>query len=199
MLFLLVSLKVSEAVLQSQQTKKHVFFAYAGEDEADALTAEALKNYFIQRKLRVYCPKEDADINTNIANGIENAAVVLVFPSPTLQKSKVASKLLNYADQTKTPILNIKIHENFQPKDWLGTILAPTKWCSSDFDEVMKSLISMGIKINDLVLERDEKNESRPMENYLFYGGTKSGSLTACYYQYGEKFPMEFEVFNKLN
>ncbi|CAF4538676.1 unnamed protein product, partial [Rotaria magnacalcarata] len=38
-----------------------------------------------------------------IANGIENAAVILVFPSSSLQMSKTGSKLLNYADQTKTP------------------------------------------------------------------------------------------------
>ncbi|CAF4759238.1 unnamed protein product, partial [Rotaria socialis] len=51
-----------------------------------------------------------------IANGIENAAVILVFPSSSLQMSKTGSKLLNYADQTKTPLLSINIYEDFQPK-----------------------------------------------------------------------------------
>jgi len=193
--FFLVVPKIPETVISPHQAKKHTFFAYEVTDESDALNIEKMKNYFIQRRLRVYCPRETDDINTYIANGIENAAIVLVFSSPSVQKSKVASKLLNYADQTKTPILNVKIHEDFQPTDWLGAILAPAKRCSNDFDEIMKSLISIGIKTNDLVLERDEKNESRPIEKYLFYGGTKSGDVTACYYQYGEEFPMEFEVF----
>ena len=80
-----------------------MFFAYAIRNESDVLMAEKLKNCFIQRRLRIYCPRETDDINTNIANGIENATVVLVFSSPSIQMSKTASKLLNYADQTKHP------------------------------------------------------------------------------------------------
>ncbi|CAF3896253.1 unnamed protein product [Rotaria sp. Silwood1] len=109
--------------------------------------------------------------------------------------SRTGSKLLNYADQTKTAILNIKISEDFQPTDWLGAILAPTKSCSSDSNEVMKSLISMKIKTSDLVLEKDEKNEPQPITKHLFHGGTRSGDVVASYYQFGQEFPMEFEFF----
>ncbi|CAF5031215.1 unnamed protein product, partial [Rotaria sp. Silwood1] len=149
-------------------------------------------NNFIQRRLRIYCAKANEDVNIKIANGIESAAVVLVFPSPSLQVSKTGSKLLNYADQTKAPILTIKTFEDFQCIGWLGAILAPTKSCSTNFDEVMKSVISMEIKTSSLVLERDEKNEPQPIKEFLFCGGTKSGDLTASYYQYGKEFPMEF-------
>ncbi|CAF4115143.1 unnamed protein product, partial [Rotaria sp. Silwood2] len=96
--------------------------------------------------------------------------------------SRTGSKLLNYADQTKTAILNIKIYEDFQPTDWLGAILAPTKSCSSDFNEVMKSLISMKIKTSYLVLEKDEKNEPQPIKKHLFHGGTRSGDVVASYH-----------------
>ncbi|CAF0934861.1 unnamed protein product [Adineta ricciae] len=185
--------RMPKIVTLSQETKKHIFFAYAEKDESDHKEAEKLKSYFAQQRLRVYHPREHDDINTKIANGIKNAAVVLVFSSHSLQISKTASKLLNYADQTKTPILNIKVYENFQPKDWLGAILAPTKSCSTDFDELMKSLMSMGIKTNSLILERDENNESQPIAKYLFHGGTKSGNLTATYQYNGQEFPMEFE------
>ncbi|CAF3943068.1 unnamed protein product [Rotaria sp. Silwood1] len=136
-------------------------------------------NNFIQRRLRIYCAKANEDVNIKIANGIESAAVVLVFPSPSLQVSKTGSKLLNYADQTKAPILTIKTFEDFQCIGWLGAILAPTKSCSTNFDEVMKSVISMEIKTSSLVLERDEKNEPQPIKEFLFCGGTKSGDLTA--------------------
>ncbi len=197
--FFLVSGKISEIVTASQQEKKHIYFAYAEKDESDVKVVEKLKNHFIQRRLRVYHPRENEDINTEIANGVKNAAVVLVVPSRSLQMSKTGSKLLNYADQTKTPILNIKIYENFQPRDWLGAILAPTRSVSTDFNEVMKSLMSMEIQTNNLVLERDEKNEPQPIEKLLFHGGTRSGNVTATYHQFGEEFPMEFEVFNKLN
>ncbi|CAF4494940.1 unnamed protein product [Rotaria sp. Silwood2] len=109
--------------------------------------------------------------------------------------SRTGSKLLNYADQTKTAILNIKIYEDFQPTNWLGAILAPTKSCSSDSNEVMKSLISMKIKTSDLVLEKDEKNEPQPIKKHLFHGGTRSGDVVASYHQFGQEFPMEFEFF----
>ena len=191
--------KIPEIVTPSHQEKKHIFFAFAEKDESDVQVADTLKNHFIQRRLRVYHPRENEDINTKIANGIKSAAVVLVFPSRSLQISKTGSKLLNYADQTKTPILNIKIYENFQPKDWLGAILAPTRSSSTDFDEVMQSLISMGIKTNNLFLEIDEKNEPQPIEKHLFHGGSRSGNVTATYHQFGQEFPMEFEVFIKLN
>ncbi|CAF3553948.1 unnamed protein product [Rotaria sp. Silwood1] len=107
--------------------------------------------------------------------------------------SKTGSKLLNYADQTKTPILTINIYEDFQPKGWLGAILAPTKSCSTNFDEVIQSLISLGIKTNHLVLERNEENEPQPIEEYLFYGGTKLGDLSANYHYSGQEFLMEFK------
>ncbi|CAF1131186.1 unnamed protein product [Adineta steineri] len=182
-----------EKVTASPEEKKHIFFAYAEQDESDIKVAETLKDYFVQRRLRVYHPRENEDINTKIANGIKNAAVVIVLPSHSLQISKTGSKLLNYADQTKTPILNIRIYENFQPKDWLGAILAPTKTVSTDFNELMKSLMSMGIRTNNLVLERDEKNEPQPIAKQLFHGGTGSGNVTATYHQSGQEFPMEFE------
>lgn len=149
--------------------------------------------------MRVHHPGHDEDINSKIANGIKNAAVVLVFPSRSLQMLKTGSKLLNYADQTKTPILNIKTHENFQPRDWLGAILALTRSASTDFNEVLKSLISMEIQTNTLVLERDEKTEPQPTEKHLFHGGTRSGNVVATYKQFGKEFSMEFEVFSKLN
>jgi UDP-N-acetylmuramyl pentapeptide synthase len=188
---------MSSTVTPSRQEKKHIFFCYGEKDESD-LKVAALKTYFIERRLRVYHPRENEDINTKIAVGIENAAVVLVFSSQSLQMSKSASKILNYADQTKTPLLNIKIYGDFQPTNWLGAILAAAKSCSTDYNEVMKSLISMGIDANNLVLERDEKNRPQEMEKHLFHGGTKSGDVTAIYHQYGQQFPMEFEVFNEF-
>ena len=190
--------KTPKTATASQQEKKHIYFAYAEKDESDVEVVEKLKKHFIQRRLRVYHPRDDEDINTKIANGIKNAAVVLVFPSRSLQMSKTASKLLNYADQTKTPILNIKIHESFQPRDWLGAILAPTRSASTDFNEVLKSFISMETQTNNLVLERDEKNEPQPIEKHLFHGGTGSGNVIATYHQFGEEFPMELEVLNTL-
>jgi hypothetical protein len=195
--FFSVFRKTLPTVTPSHQEKKHIFFCYAEKDESD-LKVAALKLFFIQRRLRIYHPRENEDINTKIATGIENAAVVLVFPTRSLQMSKSGSKILNYADQTKTPILNIKICEDFQPTGWLGAILAAAKSCSTDYNDVMKSLISTGINTNNLVLERDEKNGPQEMEKHLFHGGTKSGDVSAIYHQYGQEFPMEFEVFNEL-
>ncbi|CAF1556320.1 unnamed protein product, partial [Adineta ricciae] len=112
------SAKTSSTVPLSRRKKKHVFFCYAEKDESD-LRIAALRTYFIERRLRVYHPRENEDINTGIAVGVENAAVVLVFPCAALQMSKSASKVLNYADQIKTPLLIIKIYGDFQPTQWL--------------------------------------------------------------------------------
>lgn len=182
----------------STVVKKHVFFAYAEDDESDASAVEKLKNCFVQRRFRVYHPKQNKDINTQIADGIEKAAVVLVFPSLSFENSKSGSKLLNYADQTKAPILSVNIHEDFQPMTWLGAILAPKKSCSAAFDDVLQSLVSMGVKTNDIVLGRGEEDESQSIEEYLFQGDSKSGNLKASYYQSGKEFPMKFKVFHKL-
>ena len=192
-------MKTEEIATPSNEGKRHIFFVCAENEKSDVEVAEQLKKHFIQRRLRVYHPRENEDINIKIANGIENAAVVLIFPSRSLETSKTGSKLLNYADQTRTPILNINRHENFQPKGWLGAILAPTKSCRNDFNEVMASLISMGIKTDTLVLDREEKNEPQPIPKYLFHGGTKLGNMSATYHYSEKDYPMEFEVFNKLN
>ncbi|CAF4790585.1 unnamed protein product, partial [Rotaria socialis] len=184
--------KIPKSIVQPTKPKKHIYFAYM-ENEHDAPLAERLINYFDQRRFRVYFPREKEDLNTKIANGIENAAVVLVFPSLDLQKSKDGSKILNYADQTKVPMLAIKIYKDFQPVDWLGTILALAKYCSNDFDEVIDNLISMKINTSDLILERGEKNEPQPIDEYLFKGDTKSENVKASYHKSGEEFPVDFD------
>ena len=118
--------KTPEVAVPSNQVKKHIFFAYADDEEPDVLVVEKLKNSFIQRRFRVYQSRKNDDINVKIAHGFENAAVILAFPSSSFQLSKTGSKLLYYADQTKNPILTIQIDENFRPKGWLGAILAPS-------------------------------------------------------------------------
>ncbi|CAM4983626.1 unnamed protein product [Rotaria socialis] len=188
-----ISKKAAIPVALSTVAKKHIFFAYAKDDESGAPIVKKLKDHFIQRRFRVYHPRQNEDVNTKIADGIEKAAAVLVFPSLALETSKPGLKLLNYADQTKTPIINIKICEDFQPMAWLGAILAPAKSCSTDFDEVIQTMISMGIKTGDLVLERGEKNEPQPIQEYLFQGETNSGNLKASYYQSDKEFPMKFK------
>ena len=79
---------------------KHIYFCYANKNEFDSTIAADLKKRFDKRRFRVYYPRQNEDINMTIATGIENAAIVLVFPSQSLQTSKTASKLLNYAEQT---------------------------------------------------------------------------------------------------
>ncbi|CAF1232655.1 unnamed protein product [Adineta ricciae] len=179
--------------------KKHIFLAYAENDESDAAMVQKVKNYFIQRRFRVYHPRKNEDVNTQIANGIEKAAVVLVFSSLSFEKSKSGLKLLNYADQNKTPILSVKIDEDYLPLNWLGAILAPAKSCSNNFDEIMQSLASLEIKTSDLVLERGEKNEPQVVEEILFQGGAESGNLKASFYESGKEFPMKFKFLGLKN
>jgi len=173
---------------------KHIYFCYANKNEFDSTIAADLKKRFDKRRFRVYYPRQNEDINMTIATGIENAAIVLVFPSQSLQTSKTASKLLNYADQTKTPLFNIKHREDFQGKGWLGTILASATSCSTDFNEILNNLTSLKINTNDLILERNENNQPQEMQRHLFYGGTEKGNVFASFKQAGQEFPMKLQV-----
>jgi hypothetical protein len=174
--------------------RKYIFFSYEESDETDSYAADSIKQALIERRIRVYQPRKDGNINSAIANGIENAAVVLVFASSSLQHSKNGSKILNYADQRKTPILHIKHIPNFQPIEWLGAILAAQKTCSSVFNDVMNSLNSLGIKMEEVTLNDGETNDFVEDSEHLFHGGTNVGNIVADYTQFHEKFPMEFEV-----
>ena len=175
--------------------KKHIFFSYDEKDEVDSAAVQNLKYELNYKRVRIYYPREIEDINTIIAQGVENAAVVLVFASPALQSSKNGSKILNYADQIKVPLLTIKHLPEFQPKNWLGAILAAARNSPPDIEEVMNTFALMQINTSELTLEEDEKNQPRQAETPLFHGGTKLGNMTAFYSQDDCEHPVDFEVY----
>ena len=84
---------------QTASTRKHVLFCYAEEDEFCLKEVIKLRQEFTQNRLRVYNPKNKNDVNVMISDGVENANLLICFPSIYMQKSKIVSKIMNYADQ----------------------------------------------------------------------------------------------------
>ena len=183
---------------QTASLRKHILLCYSEEEESSLKAVNKLRNEFRNNRLRVYNPKDGNDVNTMIANGIENSQIIICFPSKSMQNSKVSSKIMNYADQTKTSMINIKNSDGFEPTDWLGAILAPAPCCQANFTEIIKLFASMKIDTKSFLLERDEKFDccnDIPTTD-LFLGGSKSGDITVAYYYLDVEYNMEFEVKN---
>ncbi|XP_065651880.1 uncharacterized protein LOC136079653 [Hydra vulgaris] len=181
---------------QKESKKKHIYFLCDEKDKQGIAVAEQIKSELSDMRMRIYCPRKNEDVNTTIAQGIDNACVVLVFSSPSLESSKNGSKILNYADQTKTPIINIKLLNGFQAKKWLGAILAAARTCSTKIEDILKTFELIGV--NGLTLEENETNKPFEFETPFFSGGTKLGNMSAFYYQ-DDEHPMEFEFFELCN
>lgn len=179
----------------SATSKKYIFLSCAKNDDVDVTALNDLRKNLIQQKLRIYQPPQNENINTAIANGIENAALVLIFPSLAFQESKECFKILNYADQRKTPILSINHILNYKPSGWLGVILAAHKSCECKIQSVMAVIKSMHLNMDKLLIQDGENNRffddrAKP----FFHGSTKDGNMTAVYMQSGRTFPMDIEV-----
>ena len=177
-------------------SKQHIFLSCASNDDVDVKALNGLREQLIQKRLRIYQPQQNENINTSIAIGIENAALVIIFPSPAFQQSKDCFKILNYADQKKTPILAVNHVLTFKPIGWLGVILAAYKSCKCTIEDVMAMIKTIQIKLDQVLLKDGEANgvwsdESKP----FFHGSTKDGNLVASYMQNGESFPVDLEVF----
>ena len=175
-------------------SKKYIFLSCASNDDVGVKAMNALREKLIQQRLRIYQPQQNENINILIANGIENAALLIIFPSLSFQKSKDCFKILNYADQRKTPILAVN-HITFKPIGWLGVILAAYKACKCEIEDVMATIKTIDIKTEHILLQKGEKNgyfidESKP----FFHGSTKGKNLIANYTQFEKKFPMDLEV-----
>ncbi|XP_012565213.2 uncharacterized protein LOC101241070 [Hydra vulgaris] len=179
--------------------QKHIFFLCDDKDSYSLETVKRLKSELNDRRIRVYYSQENDNVNTDIAQGVENAGLVLVFASPFLESSKKGSKILNYADQIKIPVLNVKHFHGFQPKNWLGAILAAAKNVTADVEDILKTVSLLEIIETTITLKENEKNEPHPVETPLFTGGTNLGNMTAYYFQYEKKNPIDFEFLELHN
>ena len=175
-------------------SKKYIFLSCASNDDVDVMAMNALREKLIQKRLRIYQSQQNENINILIANGIENAALLIIFPSLAFQQSKACFKILNYADQKKTPILAVN-HITFKPIGWLGVILAAYKACKCEIEDVMATIKAIQIKTEQILLKEGEKNENFIDESKpFFHGSTKDKNMVANYTQNKKKFPMDLEV-----
>ena len=63
-----------------------------------------------------------ANIYDSMAHGVSKAAVVIAFIDQRYQDSENCKLELNFAKQSKVPIVVVKMREKWSPTEWLGII-----------------------------------------------------------------------------
>eukprot|EP00049_Salpingoeca_infusionum_P022833 m.9052 g.9052 ORF g.9052 m.9052 type:complete len:780 (-) comp5418_c0_seq1:3012-5351(-) len=188
-----------------EMVKQHVYVACSdvpGEVEFAQGLATVLQSTL---SVRSYKTGADDSLNDAIAHGIEHAAAVLVLCSSDFQDDKGCSKLINYADQRKVPLVHVRIN-GFQPSSWLGALLAaaPSIDVRSEFDSVnsgqaavkIYSVVEQAISSMDTV-KMEVGEEPMTFVEPFFKGAGRQ--LDAKYYQFGKGHAMDFELFSLVD
>ncbi|XP_028299338.1 uncharacterized protein LOC114461451 isoform X2 [Gouania willdenowi] len=68
------------------------------------------------------------NINDAMAAGVEEAAVICPFMTPSYQASRNCKKELNYADTREVTIIPVMLADNWEASEWLGLITAGLLW-----------------------------------------------------------------------
>jgi hypothetical protein len=88
-----------------------------------------------------------ADVFDSMAQGVQGAAVVIAFMSRKYQASQNCKLELKFARQTGTPIVPVKLEQDWNASDWLGIITAGALWTplygpvGADFEQSVTSLV----------------------------------------------------------
>lgn len=180
---------------------RHVYISSARESAKDKVLAEQLMQHLTDDyNLRVFVDR-DADIHNAIAMGVEHAAVILVLSSTDFMEDNLCMKAINYADQRRVPLIHVRIHNDYQPKSWLGALLAPAPTVDTDdgnFDaatltklvDTIAARASKGLK--PLKMKAGEADLASTMPAPLYSGTQVEGQ----YFQYDSGFPMTFHSFS---
>ena len=121
----------------------HIMISYKWDDQSEVKKiAEALK----ENNFNVWIDYElvHGDIQEQMAEAVEGAALVIVCISAKYQESENCKKEFTYADQQKKNIIPIIMEKGFNASGKLALITAGKKYIdysnSSMFDENMKTL-----------------------------------------------------------
>lgn len=187
--------------MASKQKRQHLFFVYDKKELEVKYAIAELKKLLRAEKFRIFrdsALSKPELVNQCIAKGVENAAAILVVASEGIQSSRTASKILNYADQRRTLIVEIDGITIFQASGWLGVILAAVKHCTHDYNDVLETLTGAGVRMDQI--KHEEEVETKDVqaddqdEETLYYGGSAAGTIEAFYIYGSERYDMSFEV-----
>lgn len=139
------------------------------------------------------------NINTAMADGVENAAVICCLVTSAYNESPNCAKEINYATQLGCHILPCKVDACFTPHSWLESCLKGKKIQLLDQENVKAaagSIIKKILSLWDFKAEEQQTTEKKEEEEVMYEGGTCTG-----YYVYNnnKKEDMSFSYFTMRN
>ncbi|XP_035493936.2 uncharacterized protein LOC118312945 [Scophthalmus maximus] len=106
----------------------HVMLSYQWDDQA---LVEKIYNRLKDDGLPVWMDIQGGvtgNINDAMAAGVEEAAVICPFMTPSYQASRSCKKELNYADSREVAIVPVMLAKDWEASEWLGLITAGLLW-----------------------------------------------------------------------
>ena len=94
-----------------------------------------------------------ADIYDSMAEGVQNAAVLVCFMTKKYQESKNCALELKFAAQSGIPIVPVMMQEGFTASGWLGILTAGLLWTRlwdpTTFVEDVDALVEQIVQVAD--------------------------------------------------
>lgn len=137
------------------------------------------------------------NINTAMADGVENAAVIISFATTAYSKSINCQKELGYATQLGKKIIPILLEpEQGYKNTWFGKIIdALNKVDLKDESQINKHFDDLISAINK-ILEEEKTTDTTSSEKPELETKFEGGAVTGKYYQYNDGHEMKFEFFS---
>eukprot|EP00794_Sanderia_malayensis_P014660 gene14660-16186_t len=156
-----------EDLMKSQ--KGHVMLSYNSESQAQVLRIkEELEKFGYKTWMDV--DKMHGDLNERTAEGVEGAAVVVIFMTQKYEKSRNCKKELNYAEHKGRKIVPVKLDPKYEPSGALGLIVAGKLYTTFSDESQFKSNFAALKKEIDATPDRDLLH-STDEDSYSFNEG----------------------------
>lgn len=107
---------------------KHAFLSYQWDVQDKVLQ---IKTFLTERGIKCWMDIDGgmkSDIYDSMAEGVQNAAVVVCFMTKRYQESANCKLELQFAQQSGVPILPLMMTHDYTPSGWLGIITAGAIW-----------------------------------------------------------------------
>jgi hypothetical protein len=119
---------------------RHAMISYSWDQQALVITA---RQGLEQRGISCWMDISGGmsrDIYASMAEGVENASVVVCFISQEYQDSENCQLELKFARQTGVPIVPVKVQADWRASGWLGIVIAGALWTALDANAMDSSI-----------------------------------------------------------
>ena len=177
--------------------KAHVMLSYQWKSQA---LVKKVANMLKDRNISIWfdiAGDMQGNINAAMANGVENAAVVLSFATDAYSKSTNCQKELGYANQLGKEVIPVVLEpEKGFKQTWLGTIISKlNKVNLEDENQLNKKFDDLVARIKR-ILEEESKTDSAKSNEPEVTTKFEGGAVTGKYYQYNIGHDMNFKYFS---